>query len=189
MPYMQKTDFYDNPSVRLLWGKIPIEKAFCYIHYRSDSDSHQLLTQLKYNHRPDLGVWCGRMMARDLAGSGFFDDIDCILPLPLHWKRHIARGYNQSIELAKGVAEKTELPILTGYVRRVRNNETQTHKTMEERIKNVEGLFRLRRTIPYHHILLLDDVLTTSATLTACAQAILKEQPDVRFSVLTLAKA
>ncbi len=182
-------NFYSNAIARLFWGRFPIERAWSYLRYRSDSESHLLLMQLKYNHRPDVGVYFGRMMARDLVPKGFFRDIDCLMPLPLHWKRRLARGYNQSTELAKGIAEVTGVPVVTGCIERVRNNETQTHKSVEERIRNVENLFRLRRPIPYRHILLVDDVLTTGASLTACAQAILRAQPDVRFSVLTLAKA
>lgn len=188
-PTKTEGDFYANEMAGLFWGKIPIERAFSYVQYSPEGLAHRVLMALKYGHWPDLGVFFGRMMARDLLPKGFFQDVDCIVPLPLHWKRHMARGYNQSAQLAKGIAEMTGLPIAKGYVRRVRNNETQTHKTAAERLKNVEGVFRLRRPIPYHHILLVDDVLTTSATLTSCAQAIHKQQPDVVFSVLTLARA
>ena len=182
-------DFYSNEMARLFWGKIPIERVFCFVQYGAEGVAHRLLMELKYDHRPDVGIGMGRMMARDLEPRGFFQGIDCIVPLPLHWIRHLSRGYNQSGQLAKGIAERTGLPVMTGYVERVRNNESQTHKTAVERLKNVEGLFRLRRPIPCRHILLVDDVLTTGATLTACAQAILEAQPDVKLSVLTLAKA
>ena len=189
LPYAAMGDFRDNPVARLFWAKIPIERAHSYILYRHESPSHRLLMQLKYSHRPDLGPWLGRMMARDLAPMGFFQGIDCLVPVPLHWRRRWTRGYNQSLMLARGIAQATGLPLATDYVRRMRNNPTQTRKSQSERLRNVEGLFQSRPGIPHRHLLLIDDVLTTSATLTACAQAILHENPDVVFSVLTLAKA
>ena len=189
LPYIEVRDLRDNPMARLFWAKIPIEKAHSYIHYRNDSSSHNLLMQLKYGHRPDLGLWLGRMMARDLMASGFFDDVDCLMPVPLHWRRQWSRGYNQSRQLARGIAKATGLPIADGYVRRVRNNPTQTNKSSSERIQNVKDLFLSRPDIPYRHLLLIDDVLTTGATLTAFAEAIQRQNPDVVFSILTLAKA
>lgn len=189
LPYLSIKDFSDNPVSRMFWGKVPVERAFSYFQYLHDSEAHLVLMKLKYQHRPDLGLWMGSLMARELQKDGFFDGVECIVPVPLHWRRQWKRGYNQSEQLARGVARVAGLPLLKGYVRRVRNNETQTHKSHAERIRNVEKLFRMRRAIPYTHILLVDDVLTTGATLTSLARTILEAQPDVRISVLTLAKA
>lgn len=189
LPYVVDVDFGDNFITRQFWGKVHVERGYSYMYYNSGDNSHKLLTQLKYAHRLDIGRWAGRMIANDLVPKGFFDGIDCIVPVPLHWRRQWQRGYNQSEQLARGIAVVTGLPLLTKHLRRIRNNETQTHKTAQERIKNVENLFRLVRPIPYRHVLLVDDVLTTGATLTACATSILDVQPDVCISVLTLAKS
>lgn len=189
MPYVGEMDFVDNPITRLFWGKIPIERGFSYIHYSRGDNSHKLLMQLKYAHRLDVGRWAGRIIAGELLPKGFFDGIDCIVPVPLHWRRRLKRGYNQSEQIARGVASVTRLPLLKSHVCRIRNNETQTHKSADERMRNVENLFRVVRPIPYHHILIIDDVLTTGATLYSCAKAILDAQPDTRISILTLAKA
>lgn len=189
LPYIPIKDFYDNPTARLFWAKIPVERAHSYIRYHNEWDSHRLLMFLKYNHRPDIGRWMGRLMARDLHSMGFFEDMDCIAAVPLHWKRQMKRGYNQSIELARGVADITGLPLVRRQIVRLRNNSTQTRKSMEERIENVESLFHVKSRLPYHHILLIDDVLTTGATLTACAKAILQHNPEMKVSILTLAKA
>ena len=190
LPYIPKRDFYDNPVARLFWARIPIERAHSFIVYSHEDASHQLLMQLKYNHRPDLGPWLGRLMARDLMTKGFFETMDCIVAVPLHWRRQLSRGYNQSIELACGIAEVSGLPLLRKHVVRLRNNPQQArNKSAGERMENVENLFLAKSRIPYRHILLVDDVVTTGATLTSCAQAILHSNPDVCFSVLTLAKA
>jgi len=188
LPYIHYDDFLDNEAARLFWAKIPIERAACWMTYSNDSKSHQLLMQIKYGHRPDIALWMGEMLARELIGRGFFDTIDGIIPIPLHWRRKFKRGYNQSNEIARGVACVTGLPILKNVVVRYRNNETQTHKTADERRENVKNIFKARAKVPNQHLLLVDDVLTTGATLTACAHAIMKQNPGVRFSILTLAK-
>jgi len=146
------------------------------------------LEKLKYQHRPDIGTKLGRNIGQELKAKGFFSDIDAIVPVPLHWKRWITRGYNQSTQLANGISAVTGLPVEEHLVRRIRNNTTQTGMNSSQRQDNVENIFLSRETC-YHHLLLVDDVLTTGATLTSCAQSILRQNPKVRFSVLTLAKA
>lgn len=189
LPYVACNDFYDNPVARLLWENVPLERAHSLFYYRHDSDSHLLLVRLKYEHRPELGRWAGRFMADTLLPCGFFDGVDAVVAVPLHWRRQWQRGYNQSLMLARGISEATGLPLLRGWVRRIRNNETQTHKMPAERIRNVENLFRSRPGMPCRHVLLVDDVLTTGATLTACARAMVAANPQLRISVLTLARA
>ena len=189
LPYLFIENYYDNDVSRLFWGRVPVERAYSHFRYLHDSEAHRFMVMLKYKHRPDLGVWMGAVVARELLSQDFFDGIDCIIPVPLHWRRYLTRGYNQSTQIARGIAKVTGLPLLKRHVRRIRNNETQTHKTSSERFQNVENLFRVRQKIPYSHVLLVDDVLTTGATLTSCAQAILDRYPTMRISILTLAKA
>lgn len=189
LPFIRRYDFYDNLSCRLLWGRMRVERAFSCMAYRHDDFSHQLLIKLKYDHHPELGRWLGCMMARDLLLQGFFNEIDAIVPIPLHWLRKLRRGYNQSRELALGISKATGLPVLSGVVRRVRNNPSQTTQTASQRMENVANVFQARSGLTYRHILLVDDVLTTGATMSACAQAICELNPDVRISVFTLARA
>lgn len=127
-------------------------------------------------------------MALKLQREGFFEGIECIIPVPLHWRRRLKRGYNQSEQLALGVSQITGLPVLTGYVRRVRNNKTQTRMSHSERIENVKDLFWVRRPIPHLHVLLIDDVITTGATMLSFAESIVASKPGVRISILSLAK-
>ena len=188
LPYMMEPDFYDNPVSRLLWAKMPLERAYSFLWYRKDDLSAPLLHQLKYRHRPDVGREMGRMMAHDLLARGFFADVDAIVAVPLHWIRQFRRGYNQSQALALGVSEVTGIPVLQRWVKRVRNNATQTRKTAAERTANTEQLFRARPGMPCRHVLIVDDVLTTGATAASCASAIVQTNPHVRISVLTLAK-
>ena len=165
-----------NPVERMFWGKIPLEHATSCFFY--------------YGGRKDLGEVMGRFMAAELSATGFFSDVDVIVPVPLHPRKQKMRGYNQSECIARGVSAVTGIPVDTASVARMRHTETQTRKSSYERWENVDGIFCLRRADAFarKHVLIIDDVLTTGATTTACADA-LKEVEGVRISVLTLAVA
>ncbi len=188
LPYLRLHDFSDNPVARLFWGRMPLERAYSHVYYNRMSLTYPLLMQLKYGFRPDIGFRAGRMLAQHLLPQGFFADIDAIVSVPLHWLRRLKRGYNQSYQLARGLASVTGLPVYTDVVRRVKYNATQTNKSARQRSENVSQVFRSRPT-SCRHLLLVDDVITTGATLCAVAEAILCVNPHVRVSVLTLAKA
>ena len=128
--------------------------------------------------------------ANELKEHHFFDGIDCIIPLPLHWRRQLKRHYNQSHYIAQGIHDVTGLPIFKNVVKRVKNNPSQTHLNAQERIDNVKGIFHLKHPekMEGKHLLLVDDVTTTGSTLASCAQE-LGKIPDVKISVLTLAVA
>lgn len=190
---MPRTGYHlhkDNPVERLFWGKFPLERATSYLYYNKGDDFRRLLHALKYAGRQDLGELTGRFMAAELAPSGFFHGVDVIVPVPLHPKRQRSRGYNQSACIARGISAVTGIPVDTLSVVRHKPTETQTRKSTYERWENVAGIFQL--TAPHSftgkHVLLVDDVLTTGSTITACADAF-KEVDGVRLSVLTLALA
>lgn len=190
---MPRTNYHlrkDNPVERMFWGKIPLEHATSCFFYHKGSDFRRILHQLKYGGRKDLGEVMGRFMAAELSATGFFSDVDVIVPVPLHPRKQKMRGYNQSECIACGVSAVTGIPVDTASVARMRHTETQTRKSSYERWENVDGIFCLRRADAFarKHVLIIDDVLTTGATTTACADA-LKEVEGVRISVLTLAVA
>ena len=190
---MPRTNYHkvkDNLVERIFWGKIPLERATSYFFYRKGSDFRKILHQFKYGGRKELGTIMGRFMAAELATTDFFEGIDVIIPVPLHPRKRKARGYNQSEWIARGVSVITLIPVFTSGMVREKNTETQTHKSAFERWENVDGIFRV--TIPEYfsgkHILIIDDVLTTGATIVACASAFDKVE-DIRISILTLAVA
>jgi ComF family protein len=129
----------------------------------------------------------GRLMAREFMAADFFDGIDLIVPVPLAKKRQRQRGYNQSMELARGISEATGLPIYNQIVRRTRFVKSQTQMGRQERMENVADVFEAKdlNAIRGRHILLVDDVVTTGATMMACAREILKTE-GVRVSLLAL---
>lgn len=182
----------DNWVEKSFWGKFSLGRATSFFYYQQGSDYKALLYQLKYKGEKEVGRYMGQLIATELMASHFFEGIQVIIPVPLHPKKFKKRGYNQSEWIAKGVAQITGIPIDTNSVIRLKNTETQTQKSRLERWENVENIFALREgaaeRMSGKHILLIDDVLTTGATLTACA-SVFNEIENVRISVLTMAAA
>lgn len=180
----------DNEMEKNFWGRFPLGKATAFLYYAKGGDVRKLLYELKYYNNPKLGTVLGKCMASEIRPSGFFDGIDFLLPIPLHPKRLRMRGYNQSRMLAEGISSVTRIPIAYDGLVRNKETETQTHKSQYERWMNVNGVFACMnpKELEDKHILLVDDVMTTGATLVACADA-LKEVRNLRISVLTLALA
>ena len=173
--------------VQLFWHLTPIRRAAAFIYYQPHSEMAQMVYQLKYDNSPDVGEDLGRLMAADMALAHYFDDIDLLVPVPLTMKRQRQRGYNQSEMLARGISSITHLPIAAKALKRQVFRESQTHLTRHERQENVDGIFVAAdvETLRGHHVLLIDDICTTGATLTACAQALAPIE-GIRISVLTL---
>lgn len=170
------------------WGKVEIERATSFMYYHKNSPYNNLIHRLKYKNRPDTGDRLAFLAAREIAESGFFDDIDAIVPLPLSKRKMRQRGYNQCDYIAKGLSRATGIPVIKNAVKRLKSNETQTHKSRDERWQNVEGIFALSDAtlIEGKHILLIDDILTTGATLASCAKSI-QEGCQCKISIFTLA--
>ena len=172
---------------KVFWGKVEIERATSYIYYHKNSPYNNVIHYLKYKNRPEPGERLAFIAAKEIAETGFFEGIDAIVPLPLSKKKLKERGYNQCDYIAAGISRATGIPVLKGAVVRTTANETQTHKNRDERWKNVEGIFALDRPqdIEGKHVLLLDDILTTGATLASCAKTI-QAGCNCRISVFTL---
>lgn len=190
---MPRTNYHnvkDNLVERVFWGRMPLKRATSYFFYRKGSDFRRILHLLKYGGRKELGAVMGRLMAADLQSAGFFDDVDVIIPVPLHPRKRRARGYNQSEWIARGVSEVTGIAMDAASVIREKFTDTQTRKSAFERWENVNGIFVLRHPELFagKHVLLIDDVLTTGATTVACADVFCNVS-GIRISVLTLAVA
>ena len=194
LQHLPRTGYHlikDNVVERLFWGKFPLGWATAFYFYSPGGSYAQLVHVLKYKGRSDVGVTLGKLMAGELASCGFFEGVDVLLPVPLHPQREKSRGYNQSERLAEGVSQVTGIRVATDVVVRVKATETQTHKSAQERFENMQQVFALQApeaALAGKHVLLMDDVLTTSATLTACAD-VLKDIPGITISVLALAVA
>lgn len=180
----------DNETANRFAGRLPFQYATSYLYFTDGGIVQHLLHGLKYRNRQETGVELGRLFGQDLKTAGWSKNIDCLVPVPLHTQKEAKRGYNQSALLAKGMEETLDIPAIPTALRRIRHTESQTHKTRAERAQNVANAFEVVDEKAYRdkHVLVLDDVLTTGATLEACAQAILSV-PGTKVSFATLAIA
>jgi ComF family protein len=180
--------YTNNPVAKYFWGRIPVSGASSLCHFTDGSLIQHLLHQLKYKGNKDVGFFLGRMMGNSLTAIDRFSDIDMLIPLPLFASRQKKRGYNQSEVLCNGMADIMKLPVVNDAIIRLTATETQTHKSRIERWINMEGKFELIKPndLAGKHILLVDDVITTGATLEACGQEILKAA-GIKISIATLA--
>ncbi len=181
---------YDNELARYFWGKIPIERCAAYIFYQHHTQTSNAIYALKYGNRPDVGVFLGKTIAEAYISKGFFDGIDALLPVPLSKERYRQRGYNQSEMLAKGISEMTHLPILTDVIGRKTFVQSQTKLERWQRSENVKEAFTLLDAdkIKGKHLLLIDDIITTGATITALSKELLQAE-GVKISVCSLGYA
>ena len=171
-------------------GRVPIVRATSLAYFTADGLLQHLLHQLKYKENKAVGLFLGRQLGYDLRQLHWAKDIDMIVPVPLHPKKEVLRGYNQSELIAGGLGEILNITVNTSVLSRSRHTESQTQKTREQRIENMQDAFIVKNAEEYSskHILLTDDVLTTGATLEACANALLAI-PSVRISIATIGVA
>ncbi len=176
-----------NPVERIFMGRLPLAFASAHYYFTRDSVIQRLMHGFKYEGQKDLGRFLGRLMGNALRANPVVASIDALVPLPLHPAKERKRGYNQATVLCEGMAEALAKPVFTNLVMRRTHTETQTKKGRTERWSNMEGKFQLRdpSQADGRHLLLVDDVLTTGATLEACGRALL-EGINTSLSLATL---
>ena len=187
---LSKTHFSildENAMERKLAGRFPFEHATALYYFRRGGTVQQLIHAIKFHGNSELCLMMGRKLGLALLRSGHFDDVDILVPVPLHWRRKLQRGYNQSELLCRGIAEVFPRPINRRAMVRHRNTKKQSMQESSNRSMNVEGAFRVNRPkeLEGRHVLLVDDVVTTGATMIACARELLKAG-DVKVSLLSL---
>lgn len=191
--HLPRTNFHlyrENQFTRIFWGRAKIECASAYLFFNKGSTVQHLVHALKYKGRRDLGVWLGAQFGTFLATSSYFQSVDCIIPVPLHSQKLIVRGFNQSEEFAAGLSKSMKIPVVTDILYRKRTSETQTRKSRFLRWQNVEEIFEVKefRKLEGMHLMLVDDVVTTGATLESCIST-LNRIPGVRISLAAIAIA
>lgn len=181
---------HENSLRTRLAFRIPIVYGMAFFKFVKNSRVQHLLHSLKYKNHPEIGVMLGKVYGNRLIDAGFSSKFDLIIPIPLHESRRRKRGYNQSTKFAEGLAQKLNIPFSETVLERVVNTPTQTRKTKLNRWQNVSEVFVLKdnHTILRKHILLVDDVITTGATVEACGQILLKNGCD-KLSIACLAEA
>ena len=178
----------DNPVAQLFWGRCRIEKAAAFSYYTRDSRIRKLIHQMKYKGAREIGAELGRIYAVSLMSSKFLDDIDIIIPVPLHHSKVRQRGFNQSDVISQGISSVSGLPVNTTTLVRKTVTQTQTRKSRYERWTNVSDIFYVtdEDKLKGRHVLLVDDVITTGSTIEACADEILKTEAT-KVSVAAIA--
>jgi ComF family protein len=192
MDAMPETNFElypNNPVEKKFWGRLPVNQATAQYYFTRESLMQQLMHQFKYRGNKELGLQLGQLMGDSLYQSGRFN-VDALVPLPLFASKERRRGFNQATILCEGMAERMQIPVLKNAVIRSQHTDTQTKKGRIERWQNMEGKFILSDSdaISDKHILLVDDVITTGASLEACGIELLKA-PGVTLSIATLCSA
>jgi len=190
---MPQTNYHlqaENGAADRFKGKIPYEKVTAFLYYNKGGFSQKIVKAIKYKGNTALGNHIGFLMSQQIRQSSyFFEGIDLLIPIPLHPKKQKKRGFNQAEEIVKGVRDATGIPFSNNLIIRKKQTQTQTKKGRYARWLNTIDVFTLNNDNDFNcnHVLIVDDVLTTGATIEACVQAILTSHPNVKISVLTLA--
>ena len=180
-----------NPTEKMLLTEKSLVRAASLMQYSKESDYRNILFHLKYWHHPKVGTWLASIAAMELKEKGFFDGIDCIVPLPLTWRKEMRRGYNQCTFIAKGIRRVTGLPIISRALKRETEKTHQAGLGKYQRWKNAQDLFKVidASLLAGKHVLIIDDVITTGATLCSLIDVMEQSIPDLKVSVFTLAIA
>jgi ComF family protein len=179
-----------NPVEKLFTGRLQLYSATSFLYFTKQSAVQRLLHQLKYKGNRQVGMYLGKMMGAAIGGHTRFNSVDLLLPLPLHRRRQRRRGYNQAAVICEGLAESLHVPVVEQALQRKVHTATQTKKNRTDRWENMRDRFQITNmnVLENKHVLLVDDVVTTGATLEACGSTLLRI-PGITLSIATLAYA
>lgn len=188
LPYIDNKDYIKNDVFHIFEGRVPIVKGASFLHYTQTGKTKSMIHQLKYKGNQQIGDFIGKWFGKTLSDSHQFDDIDYIIPVPLHPKKLRKRGYNQLTTFGKSLETVLNTSYCDTILKRVSSSKTQTLKKRLERFTNQDSKFTLENesTLKNKHILLIDDVITTGATLEACCTELLKIE-GLKISIASIA--
>ncbi len=188
LPLARFTEDPRNPAAQVFWGRVPTRMVITGFLYNKGNAVQQLIHKFKYRGIKSIGIFLGEELGKEIAKNPIHEDVSIILPVPLHPKKQKRRGFNQSEIIARGISAHVAAEVNTSILFRKTSSDTQTRKSKYERWENVDSIFGLKNEdlIKYKHILLVDDVITTGATIEACAQCLLMIE-GVKVSVAAVA--
>jgi ComF family protein len=188
---LPETHFFEapgNPIEKIFYGRLPMSAGAAAWYFHKNSALQALLFQLKYKSNEDVGLFIGKQMGALLAASERFATIDALVPVPLHPQALSKRGYNQAALICEGISQVWHKPVLRSAIARTKHTNTQTKQSRAVRWDNMENAFSIKdpTSIMGKHLLLIDDVITTGATIEACGKTLLSVK-DVQLSVAAAA--
>lgn len=177
-----------NPMEEKFAGQFPFVAATGHFFYSRDSSLSQLIQDMKYRNFPSIGDKMGKIAGKELYISGFLNEIEAIVPVPMYFLKQAKRGYNQVDYIAKGIGKTSGIPVLDE-LKMIRSRKSQTSLSGNERLKNAESLFATRKKHDLNNkgVLLVDDICTTGATIGAAAKALTDSYPGIRLHLFALA--
>ena len=180
----------DNPLAQMFYGQMPFNAVMAEFFFSKSGKVQQLIHGLKYKGCRENGIFMGQEIGKSLEKAPDYQGIDYIIPIPLHPKKEKLRGYNQSQIIAEGISEVMNIPIASNFMSRSVFTDTQTKKSREDRWNNVKDIFVLKNqeSLIGKHVLLVDDVITTGATLMSAGKALMQVD-GIKISVATVACA
>lgn len=189
---LPKTTYHnerENAIERLFWGKCDVHMATAFLHMTRRGTVRHMIHELKYEGNDKIGVYLGKLFGQSLRKHDGWKTVDLIVPVPLHPKKERKRGYNQSLKIVLGMSESLQVSYRAHALRRSANNDSQTRKSRIDRWDNVETIFEADKAVfdQFNHVLIVDDVITTGATIEACVLAIRKVS-TCKISIATLAR-
>ena len=190
LPFTGFENYPHNPIERIFYGRLEVSAATSGFYFVKGGLIQHLVHGLKYKGDKETGLFLSRLIGNRIFESKRFENPDYLIPLPLFAEKEFKRGFNQAEVICNGLSSSMNIPVLSGNVVRIHSTETQTKKHRTERWENVSDSFKVNDPgiLENKHIVLVDDVITTGATLEACGQAI-SAAADVRISIVTLAAA
>lgn len=175
---------------KLFWGRVELNATYALFYFEREKSSQKLLHALKYQFKGNLGVYLGKITASKLVNHTVFKEVQALIPVPLHPKKAFIRGYNQSEKIAQGIASIWKIPVIQQEVLKTKHTESQTKKDQFQRWDNVTSIFKVKGNLSnYQHIAIVDDVITTGATLESMAQELKEANPTLQISIISLALA
>jgi len=188
LPFTDFQYYPDNAVAKLFWGRIHCDHAMAMLYFKKANRVQKLIHQIKYQAKTDLGFTLGTMLGERLLNAPDYNGAELVIPVPLHQKKEKARGYNQCKCIADGIAYSLQIPVQTGLLIRQIATSTQTKKNRYNRYESMKSVFNIAEPEALYgkHVILVDDVVTTGATLEACGQ-ILLDSGISKLSIVALA--
>ena len=174
---------------QLFWGRVPVYSTYAYLFFEKGKSTQPILHALKYKNKPEIGLEMGELIGENLKRMSSFSQIQALIPVPIHAKKEFIRGYNQSEKIATGIGNALNIPVVLDFMDQTKGTDSQTKKGRFLRWDNVENKFKAsaKASALYSHIAIVDDVITTGATLEAIIRKILEKNPEIQISIISLA--